>query len=531
MVRQSAPVAMGSSVAVQPLVSMRHVSKRYPGVLAVDDVSLDLFAGEVHGLVGENGAGKSTLIKLLAGAVPRDGGEILVRGQAVELHHVRDAARLGLAFIHQELNLVPYFNAMENIFLGHAYPRAPWGGIDWRSLRIRAQATLELLGAAIPLDTPVNRLSPGQQTLVSIARALAANADLLVMDEPTASLTNQEIDHLFAVIRTLQERGVGVLYISHRLAEIFAITQRITVMRNGRIVTTQLTDQVTERDLVQWMTGRAVDAIYPPRRPATATPLLTVNHLSGTYCRDISFTLHAGEVLGVAGLNGSGRSELLRMLFGAAPVTGGEIVLHSAGIARPIRPRSPSQAYRYGLALVPEERRSQGLVLTRPIYENTTLTFLRNFARGGWLVDRRREIEVTTTLGKQLGLRSRSLQQPIGQLSGGNQQKVVFARALAGAVKVLLLDEPTRGVDVGAKLDIYRIIGDLTAQGIGVILVSSELSEVLGLAHRMIVLREGRQVATLDATEANEETVLGYCFGLTDQTLTDQTLGQNQNSG
>ncbi|GIK75071.1 MAG: ribose import ATP-binding protein RbsA [Chloroflexota bacterium] len=511
--------SMRATGAESPLVSIQHVSKRYPGVLAVDDVSLDLFAGEVHGLVGENGAGKSTLIKLLAGATPRDSGDILVRGKPAALHHVRDATRLGLAFIHQELNLVPYFDAAENIFLGHAYPRRAWGGIGWRTLRERAQQVLDQLGADLPLDLPVNRLSPGQQTLVSIARALAANADLLVMDEPTASLTNQEIDHLFAVIRTLQQRGVGVLYISHRLAEIFAITQRITVMRNGRIVTTQPTAQVTERDLVQWMTGRAVDALYPPRRPATATPLFTVDRLSGAYCRDISFTLHAGEVLGVTGLIGAGRSELLRMLFGAAPVTGGEIVLHNAGAAQPIRPRSPAEAYRLGLALAPEERRTQGLVLTRPIYENTTLTFLRNFARGGWLVDRRREIDVTATLGERLSLRSRSPQQPVGQLSGGNQQKVVFARALAGEVKVLLLDEPTRGVDVGAKQDIYRIIGDLTAQGVGVILVSSELPEVLGLAHRLVVLREGRQVATLDAASVSEEEVLGYCFGLMNEEM------------
>lgn len=505
---------MAQVASAQPLVSIRRVSKRYPGVLAVDDVSLDLFAGEVHGLVGENGAGKSTLIKLLAGAIARDQGEILVRGRPAELRHVWEAKQLGLAFIHQELNLIPYFTAVENIFLGHAYPRRRWGGVDWRRLRMHAQKVLEQLGADIPLDLPVSRLSPGQQTLVSIAHALAADADLIVMDEPTASLTDQEIEHLFAVIRTLQQRGVGVLYISHRLAEIFAITQRITVMRNGRVVTTQPTAAVTERDLVQWMTGRTVDTIYPPRSPATQTPLLTVAGLSGHFCRDISFTLHRGEVLGVAGLIGSGRSELLRMLFGAAPVLAGSIHLHGERGAQPIRPCSPAEAYRLGLALAPEERRSQGLVLTRPIYENTTLTFLRNFARSGWLLDRRREIDATVQLGARLGLRSRSPRQPVAQLSGGNQQKVVFARALAGEVRVLLLDEPTRGVDVGAKQDIYRIIRDLTAQGVGVLLVSSELPEVLGLAHRLIVLREGRQVATLDADAVGEEEVLAYCFGV-----------------
>ena len=499
---------------IQPLVSLQRVRKRYPGVLAVDDVSLDLYAGEVHGLVGENGAGKSTLIKLLAGATTSDGGSIWVRGQQVHLRSVREANQLGLAFIHQELNLVPYFDAVENIFLGHVYPRKRWGGIDWEGLRQRVRAVLEPLGVTIPLTVPVSRLSPGQQTMVSIARALVARADLLVMDEPTAALTSQEIEHLFAVVRALRARGVGILYISHRLAEIFALTERITVMRNGRVVTTQPAAQVSEQALVQWMTGRVVEALYPSRIPPTAVPLLEVRRLSGSFCREISFTLHAGEVLGVAGLIGAGRSELLRLIFGAERVRGGETVLYENGAARALRLRSPAQAYRAGVALAPEERRTQGLVLARPIYENTTLTFLRRFAWGGWLVRRRREMAAAQRLADRLALRSQSLRQPVSQLSGGNQQKVVLARSLAGEVKVLLLDEPTRGVDVGARQEIYRIIGDLTAQGVGVLLVSSDLAELLGVADRLVVLREGRQVATLAAGQASAEAVLGYCFGV-----------------
>ena len=499
---------------MQPLVSLQRLRKRYPGVLAVDDVSLDLYAGEVHGLVGENGAGKSTLIKLLAGATTSDGGSIWVRGRQVHLRTVREANRLGLAFIHQELNLVPYFDAVENIFLGHLYPRHWWGGVDWAALRRRVRAVLDPLGVTLPLTVPVSRLSPGQQTLVSIARALVDKVDLLVMDEPTAALTSQEIEHLFGVVRALRARGVGVLYISHRLAEIFALTERITVMRNGRVVTTQPSSQVSEQRLVQWMTGRTVEALYPPRTPPTALPLLDVRRLSGSFCREISFTLHAGEVLGIAGLIGAGRSELLRLIFGAERVRGGELLLYEKGVPRGLCLRSPAQAYRAGVALAPEERRTQGLLLARPIYENTTLTFLRRFAWGGWWVRRRSELAATQRLGERLALRSRSLRQPVSELSGGNQQKVVLARALAGEVKVLLLDEPTRGVDVGARQEIYRIIGDLKAQGVGVLLVSSDLSELLGVADRLVVLREGRQVATLAAGEASAERVLGYCFGV-----------------
>jgi ABC-type sugar transport system ATPase subunit len=385
------------------------------------------------------------------------------------------------------------------------------GSIDRRALRAQAATLLAQLGAALPVDVPVSRLSPGQQTMVSVARGFAADASLVVLDEPTATLTDREIQSLFTALRELAARGVTVVYVSHRLQEIFSLTGRVTVMRNGRVVTTLPTNELDEPALVQLMTGRTVDATFPPSQAAPGEPLLTVERLSGEYLRDITFTLHQGEVLGIAGLVGAGRSELLRMLYGAAPVTSGTRILHGFGA---MRLRSPQEAIRAGLALVPEERRTQGLLLRRPIFENMTLSHLTRYAHAGVLLDRRREWTLAETLGRRLALVAKSPRQLVAQLSGGNQQKVVFARALAGEAKVLMLDEPTRGIDVGAKQELYLLIRQLASQGVGILLVSSELPEVLGLADRLLVLHEGRQSALLNAREVDEETVLRYCYGL-----------------
>jgi len=492
---------------------MHHITKTYPGVRAVDDVTFDVRPGEVHGLVGENGAGKSTLIKILAGAVHRDSGEIRVDGQPVAIATVHDAKRLGVSIIHQELNLVPYFDGAENIFLGDPYPRRWYGGVDWRALHRQAADILQQLGATIPVDVPVHRLSPGQQTMIAIAHGFATNARLMVMDEPTAALTDQEIERLFAVIRALRDRGVGVVYVSHRLEEIFQLADRVTVMRNGRVVTTQPASELDQDELVRLMIGRSVETVFPPRGDGVDEPILEVEDLSGETVRDVTFTLHAGEVLGVAGLVGAGRTELLRMIFGVDPIRGGQIRLPAADSGRSAAPQSPGDAFRKGVALVPEERRSQGLVLSRPIFENVTLTHLSRFARGGVLLDRRRELGETARLGERLGLKARSLRQPVMQLSGGNQQKVVFARCLAGEARVLLLDEPTRGIDVGAKLELYQIIRDLTAEGAGVLLVSSELPELIGLSDRILVLHEGRQMGIIDASSTDQTEVLRACYG------------------
>ncbi len=493
----------------------RNIRKTYPGVRAVDNATLELYRGEVHGLVGENGAGKSTLIKILAGAVRKDAGDLYLHGKLIAINGVQDAYRLGLAFIHQELNLVPYFDAAENIFLGHSYPHKRWGALDRKSLRQRARAILAELGSELPVDVPVRQLSPGQQTMISIARAWASDAALVVMDEPTAALTDQEIKHLFAAINALRAANKTVVYVSHRLPEIFAITDRVTVMRNGQVVTTTATRDLDQAKLIQLMTGRTELVPFAATPCLASQPLLTVQALSTQKVHDLSFTLHKGEILGVAGLVGAGRTELLRALVGADRMLTGEITL----LDRAIRPCSPAHALRLGLALAPEERRSQGLILQRPIFENMTLSHLKQFARGGFVLNRRRELAAAQALRQALNLKAANLRQPVAQLSGGNQQKVIIARCLAGEadgakLNVFLMDEPTRGVDVGAKQELYQIIRDLTAHGLGVILVSSELPELLGLADRILVLHEGKQAALLEAKAVDQATVLRHCYGL-----------------
>ena len=503
--------AVQNATTQTPVLAMRSITKSYPGVRAVDDATIDVRPGEVLGLVGENGAGKSTLIKILAGAVAKDGGDIWFDDQLVEINDVRDSKQLGISIIHQELNLVPYFDGAENIFLGDPYPRRWYGGVAWRKLHRQATDILQQLGASIPVDVPVHRLSPGQQTMISIAHGFAANARLMVMDEPTAALTDQEIEYLYAVINALRSRGVSVIYVSHRLEEIFELTDRVTIMRNGRVVATEQTAELDQAKLVRLMIGRDVETVFPPRSAGREEALLEIEGLTGAIAHNISFTLHGGEVLGIAGLVGAGRSELLRMIFGVTPKRSGSVRLNDDGAAN--GPRSPADAFRHGVALVPEERRSQGLILGRPIYENVTLTHLAQFARAGLFLDRRRELAVTKRLGDTLGLKAADLRQPVMQLSGGNQQKVVFARCLAGEARVLMLDEPTRGIDVGAKLELYQIIRDLADDGAGVLLVSSELPELIGLADRILVLHEGRQMGIMDAAGASQEEILRQCYG------------------
>lgn len=503
---------------------LRNLTKRYPGVVAVNEVSISLQQGEVHGLVGENGAGKSTLIKILAGAVLPDQGEIWLNGQRLHLRHVHDAYRQGLTFIHQELNLVPYFDAAENIYLGQPYPHTWWGTLDRRRLRRQATTLLAQLGADLPVNQPVQHLSPGQQTLISIARAFAWSAQrggaaVMVMDEPTATLTDQEIGQLFQAIQALRAHGTTIIYVSHRLHEVFSLTNRVTVMRNGQVVATKPTAELDQPQLIRLMTGRTALPTAPaqarPLGTGARSPLLQVEGLVGPGIKGATFTLNQGEILGVAGLVGAGRSELLRLLYGATRQTAGTVHLGNNRLDL----ASPAAALSQGIAFVPEERRSQGLLLRRPIVENMTLARLRAFAAGGFLVQRRRELAAATQQQQALALKASHLRQPVGQLSGGNQQKVLFARTLIGAdqrnrLRVLLLDEPTRGVDVGVKEEIYQIIRAQAAHGVGIIVVSSELPELLALTDRILVLHEGRQVTIVNTVESDQETVLRYCYGI-----------------
>jgi ABC-type sugar transport system ATPase subunit len=496
--------------AAAPLLEVREIWKSFAGVQALRGASLSLRGAEVHALVGENGAGKSTLIKALAGIERPDACDLRVDGAAVRVASGADAARLRFSFIHQELNLVPYFDACENVFLGRRYPCGLAGLIDRRALERRAAASLAELGVELPLRVPVSRLSRGQQAMVAIARAFVDEARLYVMDEPTASLADEEIRALFAVVRRLKARGAAVLYVSHRLEEIFELCDRLTVMRDGQTVAALDVAATDPRSVIRLLIGRSLsDPFPPPLAPPGSEELLAVDGLRCGRGPPVSFTLRAGEILGMAGLVGSGRSTLLGALGGRVRTLGGKVRLGG----RPYAPARPRDAIAAGVFLVPEERRREGLVLTRSIAENIALPNLSAFSRLGLFLDRRLEAAAAGTAAARVSLKLASLRQAAGSLSGGNQQKVVFAKWIPREARVLLLDEPSRGVDVGARYEIHKIVRELAARGAGVILSSSDLSEVMGLADRVLVLRQGRVEAILDARGLERETVLGHCFG------------------
>ncbi len=504
------------------LLTIKQASKSYNGIPALVDASLDLRAGEVHALVGENGAGKSTLIKLLAGVLRADSIQVSMQGQPASIHHAQDAFDHGLRFIHQELNVVPHLSVAENIFLSHAYPRRLGIFVDWRRLNEQAQSVLSALGIShLNVRQQMARLSPGDQMLICIARAFAGDEIFVdgarqhkpliyVMDEPTASLSGQETKMLFKVVNQLREQGSAVLYVSHRLEEIFKICDRVTVMRDGRVIEVCDIKQITPADLIRLMTGRNVEQIYPAGEGRQSEKIvLSVQSLQTSAVRDINFELASGQIMGVAGLNGSGRTELLRALMGLDHVIRGEIHLNG----NHLKSISASQAWYHGIAFVPEERRTQGLVLSRSINDNITLPQLRHISRQGWLLDYRLERNTSLVLGEKVRLKSNNPEQTVRQLSGGNQQKVLFARALAHPLSLLLLDEPTRGVDVGAKADIYHLIRQISAQGTAILIVSSDLPELIGLADRILIMQNRRLVNNISANGMTTEDLLALCYG------------------
>jgi len=489
-----------------PLLQMRGIVKQFPGVRALDGVDLDVRPGEVHCLLGQNGAGKSTLIKVLSGAHQPDEGTVRWRGEPVTVSSPHDALALGIATIYQELDLVPGLSVADNVHLGRELAN---GGFVRRGDQVAAtRAILERLGhSEIPPLREVGRLSAAGQQIVSLARALAQNARLIVMDEPSAVLAHDEVDNLFRVIRDLTDDGVAVVYISHRLEEIRTIGDVVTVLKDGRTVGTGLPAKETPTQrVVSLMTGRDVEYVFPPRPgvPDDAEELLRVEGLSldGAF-RDVSLSVRAGEIVGLAGLVGAGRSEVLETIYGARRRTAGEVRFRG----RSLPAGRVGAAVAAGLGLAPEERKSQALLLGEPVARNVSLASLARFARGGWL-DRRRERETARRITAELEVRPPDVDRPARTLSGGNQQKVVLGRWLLGSTRLLLLDEPTRGVDVGARAEIYAVIRRLADDGIGVLLVSSEVPEVLGLADHVLVLREGRVVHEGPATELDEHRVL-----------------------
>jgi ABC-type sugar transport system ATPase subunit len=502
-----------------PLFEIRHASKSYNGIPALINAELTLLPGEVHALMGENGAGKSTLIKIMAGVVAPDAAETYAHGQIVFISTPQAAKQHGLRFIHQELNVVPQLSVAENIYLGQRYPTIGGLFVNWQQLNAAARHVLGQLGIThLNVRQKMARLSPGDQMLVNIAHAFVGDdltakdqpALVYVMDEPTASLTGQEIEQLFGVINRLRERGSAVLYVSHRLDEIFRIADRVTVMRDGRVVETRTIDRVTPAELIFMMTGRELQQVYPPRSQSLEIqPILEVRKLTTHHVQDISFDLRAGEILGIAGLSGSGRTQVLRGIIGADEMLSGNITLNGRLLPR----LTPTSAWERGIAFVPEERRSQGLVLTRSITNNVTLPQLKHYSYGGAVLAHQRERNISGALGQSVKLKARGVRQSVRQLSGGNQQKVVFARALARSPRVLLLAEPTRGVDVAAKADIYQLIREISGQGVGIVMVSSDLPELIGMSDRLLIMKDGRLIHTVENNGLTQEQVLTLCYG------------------
>ncbi|MFE6523933.1 sugar ABC transporter ATP-binding protein [Streptomyces sp. NPDC057794] len=490
-----------------PLLSMSGITKSFPGVRALDGVDLDVLAGEVHCLLGQNGAGKSTLIKVLAGAHQPDTGTIRWRGEDVTLRSPIAAMRLGIATIYQELDLVEHLSVAENVHLGHE-PTAAGFVVRGKAAKASTAALLKRLGhGEIDPGRLVGELSAAQQQIVSMARALSHDVRLIVMDEPSAALDPDEVDNLFRIVGDLTAAGVAVVYISHRLEEIRRIGDRVTVLKDGRAVANGLPAKSTPtRDVVALMTGRNVEYVFPdrPASPPAAEPVLRVQGLSreGEF-ETLDLDVRPGEIVGLAGLVGSGRSEILETVYGARKPTTGQVLVDG----RPLKPGSVRAAVRAGLGLAPEERKAQALLMLESVTRNVSVSSMSRFARGGW-IDRGAELGAARAATRELSLRPDNPSVPVRTLSGGNQQKAVLARWLLRGCKVLLLDEPTRGVDVGARAELYAVIRRLADEGLAVLLVSSEVPEVLGLADRVLVLREGRVVHTAPARELDEHRVL-----------------------
>jgi ribose transport system ATP-binding protein len=493
-----------------PLLEMRGIGKSFPGVHALADVSLTLAAGEVLVLVGENGAGKSTLMKILAGALQADQGEILVDGKPVRIATPQEAQHLGIGMIYQEFTLVPQLTAAANIALGSEPTRA--GLIDMAAVRKRATDALGELGLEIPLDVPVSQFSVGRQQLVEIAKVLARSARIIVMDEPSAALADREIERLFEIVRRLRAGGAGIIYISHRMDELSRIADRVTVLRDGRVVETRKAGDFPQDDIIRAMVGRRLDAHFPqlPDPPPHAPIRLDVRGLiRAPAVNDVSFSVRAGEIVALAGLIGAGRTEIVRVIAGADAREGGEVLIDRA----PVPPRNVGDAIAAGIAFITEDRKAQGLVLGMTVRENVTLAHLASFVDRDLLIDFARERAATRRMIDELHIRTPSTEQLVRNLSGGTQQKVVLAKWLLGNALVFLFDEPTRGIDVGAKAEIYKIMLDLAARGAAIVMVSSDLPEALGMAHRVLVVRGGRIAAEFTRATATPDKVIAVATG------------------
>jgi rhamnose transport system ATP-binding protein len=491
------------------LLRALNITKSYAGVRALRGASFELCAGETHALVGENGAGKSTFIKIITGAVLADGGEIKLNGEALTDNSPRLAKSLGIAAIYQQPTLFPELSVAENIALGLERSHL-WRRVDWKERSRRAAELLAQVGARISPDSLASDLSMPQQQLVEIARALGADAKVLIMDEPTASLSEEDTQNLFSVIRRLRGRGVGIIYISHRLDELPLIADRVTVLRDGCTIDTRLMSEVSLQELIHLMVGRELSAVFPKRTVEIGEVVLELRRFgcSTAGVGEVTLSLRAGEIVGLAGLVGAGRTELARTLFGLTPADQGEVLLRGEAV----KLHSAAQAVDHGIAYLPEDRRRHGVILDMPISANITLASLGRLSRFGAL-DFNREREVAADYTARLGIKTPAIFSPVATLSGGNQQKVALSRWLVTKPSVLILDEPTQGIDVGAKSEIHALMTDLAAQGVAILMISSELPEILGMSDRIAIMRGGTIVAILDRAEATQQKILALALG------------------
>lgn len=486
---------------------MKNIHKKFPGVYALKNVDFDLKSGEVHALLGENGAGKSTLIKVLGGIYRAEEGKIVIQGREMLINSVADARETGISIIHQEIMLVPNMTIAENIFMGRE-PTTRLGGVNYRRMNTEAQALIDGFGMNIDASRKVATLSIAQQQMVEIVKAISAKAKIVVMDEPTSSLTDAEVEHLFALIKQLKAQNIGIIYISHKLEELFRICDRITVMRDGERVRTVSTEKTNRNELIKMMVGRTLDEYYIHTEHPLGDRVLEAKHIRGKSVKDGSFFLRKGEILGFAGLIGSGRSELMKSLIGIEKRTGGEVYVGG----KPVMLNGISDALKVGVALVPEDRKKEGLVLKNSVGFNLTLAVLGEFIRGIH-VDRSKEEKIIDQYVDAMSIKASSSRQLVGNLSGGNQQKVLIGKWLASHPQILILDEPTRGVDVGAKAEIYAIINALSAQGFSIIMISSELPEIIGMCDRIYVMSDGRVTGELNRGAFSQETIMNYATG------------------
>lgn len=491
------------------ILEIQDISMEFSGIKALDDINLNISRGEIHAIVGENGAGKSTLMKILSGVYRPSSGELFLNGNKVNFNKPKDAQDVGISIIHQEFSLVPYLNAVENIFLGNEMVNKA-NILDKPSMKKKAKILMEKLDADIDLTIPVNQLSVANQQFVEIAKAISTETKLIIFDEPTASLTGKEIDKLFDLIHNMKKQGVTIIYISHHLEEIFRIADRFTCLRDGMLVKTKNVKDSNQEEMVRLMVGREVTKKFPDKSLNIGYEvILNVKNLTNEHIKDISFILRKGETLGIAGLVGSGRTETIRALIGADKTTISDIEM----FGKKIRINTPTDAINYGIGLIPESRKTQGLIIDLPIKENVSITILDDLLGSLPLINRKKENDIVEKSISDLLIKTPSMNQKVKNLSGGNQQKVVLAKWLNRKLNVLIFDEPTRGIDIGAKEEIYKLIKKLTEKGLSVIIISSELPEVIGLSDRIIAMYKGKIAAEFDSSDATQEKIMYYCTG------------------